>query len=100
MNSGLRFLCAHLAALARRASYSATSFAGATVLSLFAPRLAPALYLLAASIAFSRIYVGVHWPLDVLGGAVLGTLLALAVSASLRRRGRFPRRSRRARPPG
>jgi undecaprenyl-diphosphatase len=74
--------------------HAATSFAGATMLAGFAPRLAPWLYLLAAAIAFSRIYVGVHWPLDVLAGAALGTLLALAVSASLRRRARSPRRSR------
>lgn len=76
--------------------HATTSFAGAAMLSAFAPRASPLLYLLAAAIGFSRIYVGVHWPLDVLAGAALGTLLALAALTSLRRRGRFPRRPRAA----
>jgi undecaprenyl-diphosphatase len=63
--------------------HGATAFAGATVLAVFAPRLAVPLYLLAAGIAWSRVYVGVHYPLDVIAGAILGvgvafTLLLLA----------------------
>jgi undecaprenyl-diphosphatase len=72
--------------------HSATAFAGATVLSFYAPRLRVPLFALAALIAFSRVYVGVHWPLDVLAGALLGWLVATA----LLRLGESRPRSRRA----
>jgi undecaprenyl-diphosphatase len=76
--------------------HTTTSFACATVLSVFVPRAAPGFYLLALAIGFSRIYVGVHWPFDVLGGIVLGVAIGAAVTA-LRRRGAVPRRSARRR---
>jgi undecaprenyl-diphosphatase len=68
--------------------HSATAFAGATMLAYFAPRARVPLYALAVLIAFSRLYVGEHYPLDVVAGAALGTATALLLRAAIRRRSR------------
>lgn len=39
----------------------------------------------AASICYGQVYVGVHYPLDVAGGAVVGTLIGLFTSFIYRR---------------
>ncbi|MGH3000137.1 MAG: phosphatase PAP2 family protein, partial [Gaiellaceae bacterium] len=72
--------------------HAATSFACATVLSALAPRAAPGFVALAAAIAYSRLYVGVHWPLDVVAGAALGVLTALLLLGAVRRRSGARRR--------
>jgi undecaprenyl-diphosphatase len=59
--------------------HSTVAFACATVLALSVPRLRWPQFALAALIGFSRVYVGVHYPFDVLAGAVLGVALGVAV---------------------
>lgn len=65
--------------------HAATSFAGAVLLGLVAPRAAPYLLALAIAVAYSRIYVGVHYPGDVLAGAVLGAAVGAAFGLTSRR---------------
>jgi len=59
--------------------HTASSFAAATVLSCRMPKLTPWVFSFAVLIAFSRLYLMVHYPTDVLAGALLGTLCALIV---------------------
>lgn len=67
----------HLVTYSFPSGHTTTSFACAGTIARFAPRnVRPLLFVLAALIGFSRIYVGVHYPLDVLAGAVLGLLVA------------------------
>jgi undecaprenyl-diphosphatase len=87
----------HLVAVPHSGSFpsghSATSFACATVLAALVPRAAVPAYVLAAAVAFSRLYVGVHYPLDVLAGAALGIATARPLLAAARRRSRPAPRS-------
>lgn len=53
-------------------SHAAISWAMAVVLSRYEPRWSILFYILAATISFSRIYLGVHYPVDVLVGSFIG----------------------------
>lgn len=60
--------------------HAALSFASAFLLNrLYGPKLRFA-YLIAAWIALTRIYVGAHFPSDVIGGALIGLATAWAVT--------------------
>ena len=59
-------------------AHATSSFACATAMTRIAPE-AAVLFILAAAIAAGRPYLGMHYPSDVLAGAVLGTALGLIV---------------------
>lgn len=56
-----------------------TIFAFAIVTALLWPRLTWPALVLAAAVGLSRIMVGMHYPSDVLGGMLVGTITAIAV---------------------
>ena len=62
-------------------SHTVNNFSAATVLTLFYRRRGWLYFLPAAIIAYSRIYVGAHWPVDVLLSAPLGICLGLVLVA-------------------
>jgi undecaprenyl-diphosphatase len=80
--------------------HTSTSFACATVLGAFVPQLRVPFFVLAAAVGWSRVYVGVHYPLDVLAGAFWGVLVGLLVLRALPRLATALRRPRPAPPPG
>ena len=60
-------------------NHAANSFAAAAFFAHFYPERRWLYYTIAALVAFSRVYVGVHYPIDVLAGAILGFLCAFIV---------------------
>lgn len=58
--------------------HTMSGFAAATAIWLTDKKLGIPAFILAALIGFSRLYLYVHFPTDVLGGAVLGIMVAFA----------------------
>ena len=59
--------------------HTASAFAAAFIISNKIKKLVIPAYVLAATIAFSRMYLFVHYPSDIIGGVLLGTICAIVV---------------------
>jgi undecaprenyl-diphosphatase len=56
--------------------HSQAAFTAATFLFLYCRRFGPLLFTCAVIVAFSRVYIGSHFPADVLAGSAFGWLMA------------------------
>lgn len=65
-------------------NHAANNFAGAVILSYFFFRGRRYFFAFASLIAFSRVYVGIHFPFDVLAGAALGASVGVLVLKAIR----------------
>jgi membrane-associated phospholipid phosphatase len=66
-------------------NHATTAVACAVTLTIIWRQVAKFVLPLAALMAFSRVFVGVHYPHDVVAGAMLGTAVAVLVMFAIRR---------------
>lgn len=70
--------------------HAALAFAVAAAVSFYYPKTSILFFLAAFSIGISRVAAGIHWPSDILGGAVVGIIGVWIAEKVLRRFMEFP----------
>jgi len=66
-------------------AHTANAFAFATTLSSYHRKFTVAMFAWALLVGFSRIYLGLHYFTDVIGGAILGIIVSLVVTRAAKR---------------
>jgi len=79
MLDGIRILMGKGGKYGFVSSHAANIFAAAVVLSYFYPSKKKLYFFIASMVAFSRVYIGVHYPGDIIFGGMLGYGLAWSV---------------------
>lgn len=69
------------ASAAMPSSHAAAAFAAAGVVAVLQPRLREVAVALAVLVGVSRVYLGVHYPSDVVVGAAIGVVLGVSCAA-------------------
>ncbi|WP_312101790.1 phosphatase PAP2 family protein [Pygmaiobacter massiliensis] len=86
LNNGIELLISRPTDYSFPSGHSAVSFAGATTLLIHRSPFKWFALILAVCISFSRLYLYVHYPSDVLAGALFGTISSMIASQLMKKR--------------
>lgn len=82
---GVRLLAGCSGSYSFPSGHATNIFAAMVFLTIRYRKFFPVFLTIAVTVAYSRVYVGVHYPFDVAGGAVLGSAVAIVWSGAERK---------------